>query len=306
MSEQVHVFDFAPGDAQRLDQFLTAQMPQFTRSRLKSLIQDGRVSVDGKLATKAGLKLEDSERVEVRIPPPAPSGLHAESIPLEIAFENRDLLVINKPAGMVVHPAAGHASGTLVNAVLAHAPDIQGIGGEQRPGLVHRLDKETSGLIVLAKNDAAHQFLQEQFRKRQVKKTYIALVDGHPPTLVGRVEAAIGRDTTQRKQMRVVPDRKGRLAVSEYKTLEKFPEHTLLEVRIHTGRTHQIRVHTAFIGCPIVGDKVYGRRKPSLPLRRHFLHAAELSFLLPGESEPRTFKSPLPLDLSDLLVKLRS
>jgi 23S rRNA pseudouridine1911/1915/1917 synthase len=242
----------------------------------------------------------------VEIPPTAPSGLMAEEIPLDIVFENEDLLVINKPAGMVVHPAVGHSSGTLVNAVLGYDPEIEGIGGEERPGLVHRLDKETSGLIVLAKNDTAHNWLQDQFRLRKVEKTYLALVDGKPPTPSGRVEAAIGRDPSHRKRMAIVSAKKGREAVSEYKTLETFKEHTLLEFHPLTGRTHQVRLHCAFLGCPIVGDKVYGRKSPSLKIDRHYLHAFRLKIILPGENEPRFFEAPLPDELEKVLISLRT
>jgi 23S rRNA pseudouridine1911/1915/1917 synthase len=209
--------------------------------------------------------------------------------------------VVNKSAGMVVHPAAGHDSGTLVHAVLGYDPGIEGIGGEERPGVVHRLDKETSGLILLAKNDNAHHWLQDQFRLRQVEKTYLALVDGAPPTPSGRVDAAIGRDPSHRKQMAVLPLGKGRESVSEYKTLEKFAHHTLLEFRPHTGRTHQIRLHCAFIGCPIVGDKVYGRKNPTVEIKRHFLHAAKLKIILPNETKARVFEAPLPVELERVL-----
>jgi 23S rRNA pseudouridine1911/1915/1917 synthase len=206
---------------------------------------------------------------------------------------------------MVVHPAAGHQAGTLVHAALAHAPDIEGIGGELRPGVVHRLDKDTSGLILLAKNDQAHQFLQDQFRLRKVVKIYLALTDGKPPTPNGRIEAAIGRDARQRKQMAVVTPQKGRTATSEYHTIESFPQHTLLEVRPFTGRTHQIRLHLAFIGCPVAADTIYGQRHPSIPIDRHFLHAARLTIRIPGENEARTFEAPLPEELEQVLTGLR-
>jgi len=305
MSDTIHQFTYPDIGAGRLDKFLVEQMPEFTRSRLQGLIRDGFVQVKGKVATKAGQTVEAGMEVVVRVPPPQPSDLLAEDIPLEVIFENDDLIVGNKPAGMVVHPAAGHDSGTLVNAALAYAPDLEGISGEQRPGLVHRLDKDTSGLILLAKNDRAHHWLQDQFRLRQVQKVYLALVDGHPPTPSGRIEAAIGRDPTQRKKMAVVPDQKGREAVSEYFTRETFPEHTLLDVHPHTGRTHQIRVHLAFLGCPVAADLVYGRRKPSIDLDRHFLHAYKLTVRLPGEHEARTFEAPLPAELESVLADLR-
>jgi 23S rRNA pseudouridine1911/1915/1917 synthase len=292
-------------ETQRLDKFLVECMPDTSRSRLQGLIKDGFVTVDGRPAHKAGQTIEKGIRVEVRIPPPVPSDLIAEPIPLEIVFENDDLLVVNKAAGMVVHPAAGHPTGTLVHAALAHAPEMEGIGGEQRPGVVHRLDKNTSGLILLAKNDAAHHWLQEQFRLRKVQKVYLALVDGRPPTPSGRIEAPIGRSAAQRKQMAIVVPHKGREATSEYRTVETFPRHTLLEVHPITGRTHQIRLHLDFLGCPITGDRVYGRRSPTVPLNRHFLHAARLTIRLPGESEPRTFEAPLPRELEEVLEALR-
>lgn len=306
MSEQVLSFVYRGAESERLDKFLVAQMPEFSRSRLQGLIRDGFVTINGVMATKPGLPLEDEQEIEVRVPPPEPSGLVAEEIPLQIVFENDDLIVVNKPAGMVVHPAAGHASGTLVNAALAHDPDLEGVGGEQRPGVVHRLDKDTSGLIVIAKNDTAHRWLQDQFRLRKVEKVYLALVDGAPPTPTGRVEAPIGRDPAHRKQMAIVPITRGREAVSEYRTLEKFPQHTLLEVHPYTGRTHQIRLHMTFLGCPIVGDTLYGHRHPSLPIDRQFLHAARLTIQLPGETAPRTFTAPLPLDLEGALNYLRT
>ena len=295
---------------QRLDKFLAASMPQFSRTRIQSLIKDGLVTVDEALPRKAGQMLEGRSAVQVQIPPSQPSQIVPEAIPLQVVFENDDLMVVDKPAGMVVHPAAGHSAGTLVHAALAHAPQMEGIGGEQRPGVVHRLDKDTSGLILLAKNDRTHRWLQEQFRLRRIQKTYLALVDGRPPTPAGRVEAPIGRDPRQRKKMAVVSAEKGRPAVSEYRTLETFPEHTLLEVHPITGRTHQIRLHLASIGCPVVGDTTYGRRHPSLPLERHFLHAARLRLQLRGEpadsgATTHTFEAPLPPELVAILETLR-
>jgi 23S rRNA pseudouridine1911/1915/1917 synthase len=289
----------------RLDLFLVEHLPEMSRSRLQGLIRDGFVRVADEVVTKSGTPLEDGQPVELRIPPPQPSGIVAEEIPLQIVYETRDLMVVNKPAGMVVHPAVGHSSGTLVNAALAHAPDIEGIGGEQRPGVVHRLDKETSGLILLAKNDSTHRWLQDQFRLRKVKKVYLALVDGLPPTPSGIVDAPVGRDPSHRKKMAVVPINRGREASTEYHTLERFDQHTLIEAHPLTGRTHQIRLHMAFLGCPIVGDTLYGHKKSSVPLKRHFLHAARLTIQLPGESETRTFEAPLPPELEAVLAEIR-
>lgn len=306
MSERHLTFRFETETPERLDKFLVGLLQEFSRSRIQGLIADGCVDVDGQAARKAGQSLESGSTVTVRIPPPAPTELIAEDIPLDIIFENDDLIVVNKAAGMVVHPAAGHSSGTLVNAVLGYDPDLEGIGGEERPGVVHRLDKETSGLILLAKNERAHRWLQEQFRLRKVEKTYLALVDGKPPTPTGRVEAYIGRDPKNRKRMAIVSESKGREAISEYKTIEEFEKHTLLEFHPHTGRTHQIRLHCAFLKCPIVGDEVYGRKTSTIEIGRHFLHAYRLKILLPKEKEPRQFEAPLPDELVRALNVLRS
>ena len=305
MTDRIETFHYDEQNPDRLDKYLVSCLPEFSRARIQGLILDGFVSVNGVPAKKAGQLIEDGHDIEVRIPPPQPSGLVAEDIPLDIIFENDDLIVVNKPAGMVVHPAAGHYSGTLVNAVLGYDPDLEGIGGEERPGLVHRLDKETSGLIILAKNERAHNWLQDQFRLRKVEKTYLALVDGKPPTPAGRVEAPIGRDPSHRKKMAIVSPGKGREAVSEYKTLESFKNHTLLEFHPHTGRTHQIRLHCQFLGCPIVGDSVYGKRSVTLTTDRHFLHAAKLKIVLPGEKQPHTFEAELPEELRNVLEEVK-
>ena len=306
MNERVLNFRFDKQTRERLDRYLVELLQEFSRSRIQGLIEDGFVEVNGRAAKKAGQTLESGYQVTVRIPPPMPTDLVAEQIPLDIVFENDDLIVVNKPAGMVVHPAAGHSSGTLVNAVLGYEPEIEGIGGEERPGVVHRLDKETSGLILLAKNERAHRWLQDQFRLRKVDKTYLALVDGKPPTPSGRVEAHVGRDPSHRKRMAIVPESRGREAISEYKTVESFRNHTLLEFHPYTGRTHQIRLHCAFLGCPIVGDDVYGRKKSSVEIDRHFLHAYRLKIVLPVEKAPRIFEAPLPVELEQVLASLRA
>jgi 23S rRNA pseudouridine1911/1915/1917 synthase len=306
VSDRLETFQFEKAEKERLDVFLTACLPEFSRSRIQGLIRNGAVCVEGEPVIKTGRDLEAGERVEIRIPAPVPSGLVAEHIHLDIIFENDDLLVVNKPAGMVVHPSPGHDSGTLVHAVLGYVPGLEGIGGEERPGIVHRLDKETSGLIVVAKNEQAHRWLQDQFRSRTVEKIYIALVDGKPPTPSGRIEAPIGRNGTPRKLMSVVPLEKGRASVSEYKTLESFPEHTLLEVHPLTGRTHQIRVHLAFLGCPVTGDTIYGKKKSTVGLKRHFLHAYRLKIILPGEEKPTVFEAGLPEELDKVLEEVRS
>ena len=306
MNDRVLNFHFDKKTPERLDKFLVELLQEFSRSRIQGLIADGFVDVNGHAAKKAGQTLESGFNVTVRIPPSAPTDLIAENIPLDIVFENDDLIVVNKPAGMVVHPAAGHASGTLVNAILGYEPNIEGIGGEERPGVVHRLDKETSGLILLAKNERAHRWLQDQFRLRKVEKTYLALVDGKPPTPSGRIETYIGRDPSHRKQMAIVSESRGREAISEYKTVESFANHTLLEFHPLTGRTHQIRLHCAFLGCSIVGDEVYGRKKPTVEIDRHFLHAYRLKIVLPGKKESRFFEAALPAELERVLVSLRN
>jgi 23S rRNA pseudouridine1911/1915/1917 synthase len=306
MSEQLFRFNYVEESSLRLDKFLVKNLPELSRSRLQNLIRDGFVSVDGVMAYKGGQDITAGQVVEVRIPPPEPTNMAAEAIPLAVVFENKDVLVINKPAGMVVHPAAGHAHGTLVNGVLGYDPDLEGVGGVQRPGIVHRLDKDTSGLIIIAKNDQAHVWLQEQFSLRYVIKIYWALVDGHPPTPQGRIEAPIGRDPSHRQRMAIVPISRGREAATEYHSLEQYPRHELIEAHPITGRTHQIRVHMAFIHCPIVGDTLYGHIHPSLPLTRFFLHALRLTITLPGEKQARTFEAPLPPELSIILEQLRS
>jgi 23S rRNA pseudouridine1911/1915/1917 synthase len=263
------------------------------------------VCVNGKPVLKGGINLEKGSEISITIPPIVKSDLIPEQIPLDIIFENADLMIVNKPAGMVVHPASGHLFGTLVHAALNYAPDMEGVGGEHRPGVVHRLDKDTSGLILLAKNDKAHRFLQDQFRKRSVHKTYYALTDGFPPTPTGRVEAPIGRDPSHRKKMAIVPISRGRESVTEYKVIEKFDQHALIAAYPHTGRTHQIRLHLAFLGCPIVGDRIYGHRKQLLDADRQMLHAYQIEFILPGDSTPQIFQAPIPEDMNQLLRELR-
>jgi len=302
---QLVVFQYEGHQAVRLDKYLVECLPDYSRARIQLWIKEQNVLIDGIPARKSGQMLEGGETLNVTIPPKQPSDLVPEAVPLEILFENQDMMVVNKPAGMVVHPGAGHATGTLVHAALAHAPAMEGVGPEMRPGVVHRLDKNTSGLILLAKNDYAHRWLQEQFRSRQVEKVYIALVDGRPPTPVGRIEAPIGRSTQQRRQMAVVTPQKGRQAISEYITLEEFEHHTLLEVHPHTGRTHQIRLHLAFIGCPVVGDTLYGHKKATIPMNRHFLHAIRLTICLPHHNQQTTFEAPLPEELEQVLKSIR-
>jgi 23S rRNA pseudouridine1911/1915/1917 synthase len=289
----------------RLDKLLVNELEGYSRSYIQKIISAGGVSIDGFPVYKKSERVSPGTEIEINIPKVEDSDLQGEDIPLDIIFENDDLIAVNKPAGMVVHPALGHPTGTLVQAVLGYAPEIEGVGGVKRPGLVHRLDQDTSGVILLAKNDRAHHFLQEQFRERLVDKEYLALVDGRPPTPNGRVEVAIGRDSKYRQRMAPALERDGKEAISEYFTLEEFPKHTYLRVGIMTGRTHQIRVHLNFLGCPVVGDTVYGRKNPSLAVPRQFLHAFRLSIVLPGEEEKHTFEAPQDGELDQILDELR-
>jgi 23S rRNA pseudouridine1911/1915/1917 synthase len=294
----------------RLDVFLTSVLGGHSRSSIQRLIKDGHVNVDGRSA-KANQAMKTGQTVHVELPEPADATPQAEALPLTILYQDRDLIVVDKPAGMVVHPAAGHPSGTLVNALLHHVDDLSGIGGEKRPGIVHRLDRGTSGLMVIAKNDAAHEELSRQFRDREVEKEYIALVWGEVQA-GRRIDAPIGRDAANRKKMSARA-RRSRAAVTRIVKAEKFGVVlTLAHIAIHTGRTHQIRVHLSAIGHPVVGDPLYGgvhRRVPGdlravTHLTRPFLHAARLAFTHPTEKRRMEFTSPLPEDLQRVLDEL--
>ena len=290
----------------RLDRLLVEALPFLSRTRIQDLIRSGKVHLNGVVADKPGLRVAGGERLVVELPPAQPTHLVPEPIPLDILYEDEHILAVNKPPGMVVHPSAGHARGTLVHAVLAHCPDLPGVGGITRPGVVHRLDRDTSGVIVFAKDDATHQALQEAFRSRQVEKTYLAIVDGHPPTPTGRIEAPMGRDPRSRVRMKVGTRAPNREATTVFKVEETFREHALLEVRPVTGRTHQIRVHLAFLGCPVAGDTVYGRTRRSLPVVRQMLHAWKIRLGLPGRNESSTLTAPIPPDFEAALQLLRS
>ena len=290
----------------RLDQALADALPELSRVQVQRLIKEGLVRLAGISKVKPSMKLAGGERVTVTLPAVAETDLIAEDIPLTIIYEDKDLLVVDKPAGMVVHPAVGHESGTLVNAVLYHCPDLKGVGGERRPGIVHRLDKDTSGLILVAKHDLALRHLQDQFRERTVKKTYRALVEGHPEPAEAVIDAPIGRDPKARKRMAVIRggSATARDAQTTYRVDAYFAAHALISCYPHTGRTHQIRVHMAWIGHPLAADSVYGRRKVTVPLKRHFLHAAAIQFVLPASGEVVRFKAPLPTDLQQVIDAL--
>jgi 23S rRNA pseudouridine1911/1915/1917 synthase len=297
----------ADDDGIRLDRFLVSVLPEHSRSRIQRLIKDGQVQVAGREA-KSNQPVKAGQQVSVEIPEPADAGLAPEALPLTIVYQDHDLIVVDKPAGMVVHPAAGHASGTLVNALLHWVDDLSGIGGEKRPGIVHRLDRGTSGLMVAAKHDAAHEELARQFREREVEKEYVALVWG--VVQAGRrIETPIGRDPVNRQKMSARA-RRSREAVTRIVRADHLhPALTLARVAIHTGRTHQIRVHLSAIGHPIVGDPLYGgihRRvpgdlRPVTHLDRPFLHAARLAFKHPSDARRMEFTSPLPADLQGVL-----
>jgi 23S rRNA pseudouridine1911/1915/1917 synthase len=286
----------------RLDRYVADQLPGLSRGTVQGLIESGRVRVDGQ-QRKPKFRMTPGEVVSVVIPPPRIDEIQPDPIPLAVVYEDADVIVVDKPAGMVVHPAPGHPRGTLANALLAHVPGIS-VGGSQRPGIVHRLDKDTSGLIVAAKTDRGRMALVTQWEDRSVEKTYLALVSGSVADEGAIIDAPIGRDPKNRQRMAVV--RTGRPAVTRFHVVERFPNATLLEVSIETGRTHQIRVHLAFIGHPIVGDQLYGRARPTDPqLERQFLHASALAFRLP-DGETLRFEAPLPDDLRAVLEGLRA
>ena len=274
----------------RLDAFLAAHAATFSRARIQDLIKSGHVTLNGR-ATKASTRLRDGDVLALTEPPPTPSATLAEDIALDVLFEDGDLIVLNKPAGMVVHPAAGHWQGTVVNALLHHCPALSGIGGEQRPGIVHRLDKETSGCLVAAKNDAAHQSLSQQFAGREVLKIYLALATGKVHATSGMLDGAIGRHPIHRKKMTVLE--KGRASKTAYRVLAELAAGTLVECTLHTGRTHQIRVHLKHLGHPLLGDEVYGKRAG---FERQMLHAWRLGFTHPRTGERMNFQSPIPAD----------
>jgi 23S rRNA pseudouridine1911/1915/1917 synthase len=294
---------------ERLDHFLASKTEiGLTRSQIQRLLRDGYVEVN-KEAPKASYKIKLDDRIIVSIPPPKKLEVQPENILLDIVYEDNDLIVVNKPRGMVVHPAAGNYSGTLVNALLYHLSDLSGIGGILRPGIVHRLDKNTSGLMVAAKNDFAHQGLAGQFKSREIKKQYLALVHGVIRQEKGMIEAKIGRHPKHRKRMAIVSlfetRTKGREAVSYFKVRERFKNYTLVEITLETGRTHQIRVHMTSIGHSIVGDPSYGRRREEFGVSGQLLHAERLGFVHPRTGKYLEFYREMPADMKDAVKKLR-
>jgi len=288
----------SPGS--RLDRYI-AEHCQISRAYAQQLIGEGQITVNGN-RSKASHRLAVGDRVVAVIPPPSPISLVPEDIPLKVVYEDSDLIVVDKPAGLLVHPAAGQCTGTLVNALLARCPDLQGIDGSVRPGIVHRLDKNTSGLMVVAKNDAAQMSLSRQIKQRSITKGYLALVAGRLSPERGAIEAPVGRHPKERKRMAVVSG--GREARTQYRVIKYLNGYTLLEAMPETGRTHQIRVHFSAIGHPLFGDPVYGKRSPLLG--RQFLHAHRLGFRLPSTGEFVEFGSELPQELEEALERLSS
>lgn len=291
----------------RLDLYLATCLPAYSRARWQQLIREGRVTINAKVS-KANALIKENDRIDYTVPPPQSVSLEPQELPLEVLYEDRDIVVINKPPGLLVHPAPGHPAGTLVNALLFHCKDLAGIGGELRPGIVHRLDKDTSGVLIVAKNEAAVQQLTAQFKNRLVRKEYLVLVWGRVQPSSGVIETLIGRDPRNRKKMSAKPA-SGRPAVSRYTVLEQFDETALLQVRIETGRTHQIRVHMAHMGHPVVGDPQYGGKragKPSFPVSRQMLHASALTLNHPRTNEPLIFSVPMPRDMDECIAELRT
>lgn len=300
MSETFRIAPEAQGT--RLDKFLNAQRPDLSRSFLQTLIADGNIRVND-APRKSNYAVKAGDTITLEIPPPASTTVRAEEIPLDVLYEDDALLAINKAAGMVVHPAAGHASGTLVNAVLSHAPDIV-TGNAERPGIVHRLDRDTSGVMLIAKNDLALHELQRQFAAREIHKVYLALVNGIVKTPRGKIEAPLSRDPHDRKKIAIATMPHAREAVTVFHVLAHTEKYTLLRVEPETGRTHQIRVHLAFLKHPVVADSVYGKKRNDLGLVRQFLHAWRITFKHPLSHHEMTLTAPLPADLENALDQI--
>lgn len=293
----------ATAKGERLDRWLAEQVPDLSRSQVARLVEAGAITVDGEPPAKVGAKLVGGQQIVVHLPAEASETPQPEAIALTVLYEDETVVVLNKPAGIVVHPAPGHSGGTLVNALLARYPDLSDPEQPDRPGIIHRLDRDTSGVLVVARDPQARRALQKQFRSRATEKEYIALVLGRPETVRGTIEGPIGRHPNHRQRRAIVPQ--GKPAVTHYETLEEFEETTLLLVRPVTGRTHQIRVHLEAIGLPVAADELYGPRRRRVPgLMRHFLHAARITLTLP-DGTPHTFEAPLPPELEAVLETLR-
>ena len=298
-----------PADiAGRTDVWLAQQFPEFSRSRIQSLIWQKRITCEG-APVKASATPRVGQIIEISVPPPVPADPEPEDIPLSIVHEDAHCLVLNKPAGLVVHPSCGHPTGTLVNALLHYCRDLKGIGGVERPGIVHRLDKDTSGLIIIAKNETAMTAFVDLFHDKTITKVYLALVHGCPKALDGRVENLMARKPYNRRKMAIVPSN-GKVAITNYRVEKRYPLATLIKCQIETGRTHQIRVHMRSLGCPILGDLAYGRPAADaalpIPPPRQMLHATQISFIHPITGEPLSFHAPLPDDFTAILNSIKS
>jgi 23S rRNA pseudouridine1911/1915/1917 synthase len=297
----------------RIDRALVDAIPALSRARIQALIAEGALSINGKLVADPSSTKFVGQSFCLSVPSPRPDHAVAQDIPLDIRHEDEHLIIVNKPAGLVVHPAAGHADGTLVNALLHHCKGrLSGIGGVQRPGIVHRIDRDTSGLLVVAKTDAAHEGLSKLFASHDIERRYLAVVAGHPAPPAGTVRTQIGRATNDRKKMAVLPDGKGKHAVTHFRMMEQLRKTALVECRLETGRTHQVRVHMAHIGHPLIGDATYNNRQKAFkfgPNQSYFtrqaLHAASLGFIHPITGEMLGFESDLPDDIQFLLSELR-
>ncbi|TCZ72309.1 RluA family pseudouridine synthase [Paenibacillus albiflavus] len=303
-SQQWIIEESAAGE--RMDKFLAESLDDVSRTQVQLWIKDGHVKVNGKVV-KPNLKLAEGDQVALRIPDPEPTDIRPEAIPIEVVYEDEDVIVVNKQRGLVVHPAVGHHSGTLVNALLYHCKDLSGINGIMRPGIVHRIDKDTSGLIIAAKNDKAHAHLAAQFKDHSITRKYIALVQGNLAHEQGTIDAPIGRDPNDRKLF-MVTERNAKHAVTHFSVIERFGDCTLVELKLETGRTHQIRVHMKFIGHALVGDPSYGRTKSVQRITMEggqALHAAVLGFIHPRTEEYMHFEAPIPEDMDKLLESLR-
>jgi len=302
---QTHEFLVESGVDARIDKFLADALKTLSRSKIQSLILGGNVIIDSTLVMKSNQHVSSGQKVLIHLIDVQPLQLHAADLNFEVIYIDEDTIVINKPAGVVVHPGAGKETNSLVSFALWNWPEIKAVGQPDRPGVVHRLDKDTSGVILMARSQKAYDWYISQFKSHKVKKVYLALIDGHPQTPEGRIDAQLIRDPLHRQRMSVGKGGQGRKAITEFRQLEKFTEHELLRVNPITGRTHQIRVHMAFLGTPVVGDKIYGRKKASLPIKRFFLHAQEISICLPNCENVTTFTSSLPEELEKILIDLR-
>ena len=308
--ETTHSGILGPG---RLDRALAEAIPSLSRARIQALVDESALLVGGKPVSDASSRKFEGLPFTLTVPAPLPDKAEAQDIALNVVFEDEHLIVVDKPAGLVVHPAAGHADGTLVNALLHHCKGkLSGIGGVERPGIVHRIDRDTSGLLVVAKSDRAHEGLAKLFATHDIERRYLALVVGHPTPSAGTIRTQIGRSTTNRKKMAVLPEGKGKHAVTHYRTLEQFRDASLVECRLETGRTHQVRVHMAHIGHPLIGDSTYNNRRKAFrfgPNQSYFsrqaLHAASLGFIHPVTGEKLGFESNVPEDVQLLLTSLR-